>query len=82
MLETLGVVLKLNKKQDARFVAMAAKDLQTLNFKFNQVIFDSLIFTWERNFEVMCGTCIFSVLVSQINVLESYLDIYLLQNHI
>ena len=28
--------------------------------------------TWERNFEVTFG--IFSVLVSQINVLESYLD--------
>ena len=27
---------------------------------------------WERNFEVMFG--IFLVLVSQINVLESYLD--------
>ena len=78
MLETLGVVLKLNKKQDARFVAMATKDLQTLNFKFDQVILDSVVFTWERNFEVMCGTCIFSVLVSQINVLESYLDIYVL----
>ena len=40
LLETLGVVLKLNKEQDARFVAMATKDLQTLNFKFDQVIFD------------------------------------------
>ena len=30
---------------------------------------------WERNFEVTFG--IFSVLVFQINVLESYLDIYL-----
>ena len=30
---------------------------------------------WERNFEVTCD--IFSVLVSQITVLESYLDIYL-----
>ena len=30
---------------------------------------------WERNFEVTFG--IFSVIVSQINVLESYLDIYL-----
>ena len=55
---------------------MATKDLQTLNLKFDQDIFNSLIFTWERNFEVMFG--IFSVLVSQINVLESYLDIYLI----
>ena len=36
---------------------------------------NSLVLTWERNFEVTCG--IFSVLVFQINVLESYLDIYL-----
>ena len=50
------------KKRDGRFVAMATKDLQTLNFKFDQVIFNSLVFTWERNFEVMFG--IFSVLVT------------------
>ena len=33
------------------------------------------VFTWERNFEMTFG--VFSVLVSQINFLESYLDIYL-----
>ena len=54
---------------------MVAKDLQTLNLKFDQVMFNRLAFRWERNFEVTSG--IFSVLVSQINVLESYLDIYL-----
>ena len=54
---------------------MVTKDLQTLNLKFDQVMFNSLVFTWERNFEVTFG--IFSVLVSQINVLESHLDIYL-----
>ena len=54
---------------------MATKDLQTLNLKFDQVLFNSLVFTWERNFEVMFD--IFSVLASQINVLNSYLDIYL-----
>ena len=54
---------------------MVTKDLQTLNLKFDQVMFDSLILMWERNFEVTFG--IFSVLVFQINVLESYLDIYL-----
>ena len=43
--------------------------------EFDQVMFNSLVLTWERNFEVTFG--IFSVLVSQINVLESYLDIYL-----
>ena len=32
----------------------------------------------KRNFEVTFG--IFSVLVTQINVLESYLDIYLFSN--
>ena len=53
---------------------MVTKDLQTLNLKFDQVMFDSLGLTWERNFEVTFG--IFSVLVFQISVLESYLDIY------
>ena len=52
---------------------MVTKDLQTLNLKFNQVMFNSLIFMWERNFEVTFG--ILPVLVSQMNVLESYLDI-------
>ena len=56
---------------------MATKDLQTLNLKFDQVMFNSLGFTWERNFEVTFD--IFSVLVSQINVLECYLDIYQFQ---
>ena len=39
------------------------------------VMLNSLVLTWERNFEVTFG--IFSVLVFQISVLESYLDIYL-----
>ena len=52
---------------------MATKDLQTLNLKFDQVMFNSLIFTWKRSFEVRCG--IFSVLVSQINIFESDLEI-------
>ena len=52
---------------------MVTKDLQTLNFKFYQVMFNSLVLIWERNFEVMLG--IFSVLVFQISVLENYLDI-------
>ena len=56
---------------------MATKDLQTLKLKFEQVIFNSLVFTWERNFEVTYG--IFSVLVSEINILESYLDIHLIK---
>ena len=75
LLETSGVVLKLNKKQDGRFVAMVTKDLQTLNLKFDEVMFNSPVLTWERNFEVTFD--IFSVLVFQISVLESYLDIYL-----
>ena len=54
---------------------MVTKDLQTLNLKIDQVMFDSLDLTWERNFEVTFG--IFSVLVFQISVLESYLDIHL-----
>ena len=52
---------------------MVTKDLQALNLKFDQVIFNSLVLMWERNFEVTFG--IFSVLVFQINVLESYLFI-------
>ena len=56
---------------------MVTKDLQTLNLKFDQVMFNILVFTWERNFEVHVAFGIFSVLASQINVLESYLDIYL-----
>ena len=54
---------------------MVTKDLQTLNLKFDQVMFNSLVLTWERNFEVTFG--IFSVLVFQISDLGSYLDIYL-----
>ena len=54
---------------------MTTKDLQTLNLKFDQVMFNSLVFTWKRNFEVTFGIVL--VLVSQINALESYLDIYL-----
>ena len=49
---------------------MVTKHLKTLNLKFDQVMFDSLVLTWERNFEVMLG--ILSVLVLKINVLESY----------
>ena len=56
-------------------VAMVTKDFQTLKLKFEQVMFNSLVLTWERNFEVTFR--IFSVLVFQIGVLESYLHIYL-----
>ena len=67
------------KKQDGRFVVMVTKDLQTLNLKFDQVMFNSLVLTWERNFEVTFG--IFSVLVFQVSVLESYyVKIKLMQN--
>ena len=52
---------------------MVTKDLQTLNLKINQVMFNSLVLKLERNFEVTFG--IFLVLLSQINVRESYLDI-------
>ena len=56
-------------------VAMVTKDFQKLKLKFDQVMFNSLVLKWERNFEVIFH--IFSVLVFQIGVLESYLDIYL-----
>ena len=54
---------------------MVTKDFQTLNLKFDQVMFNSLILTWEKNSDVTFG--IFSVLVFQISVLESYFSIYL-----
>ena len=63
------------KKQNGRFVAMITKDVQMLNLKLDHFMFNSLVLTWKRNFEVTFG--IFSVLVFQITVLESYLDIYL-----
>ena len=47
---------------------MVTKDLQTLNLKFDQIMFNSLVLTWERNFEVTFD--IFSVLVFQISVLK------------
>ena len=52
---------------------MVTKDLQTLNVKFDQVMFNSLVLTWEKSFEVTFD--IFSVLVFQISVLESYLSV-------
>ena len=61
--------------QNGRYVAMVTKDVQKLNLKFDQVMFNGLVLTWERNFEVTFS--IFSVLVFQITVPESYLDIYL-----
>ena len=45
---------------------------QTFNLKFDKVMFNSLVLTWERNSEVTFG--IFIVLVTQINILESYLN--------
>ena len=54
---------------------MVTKEVQTLNLIFDQVMFNSLVLMWERNFEVTFG--IFSVLAFQISVLERYLDIYL-----
>ena len=47
-----------------------------LNFYFDRRFpLTASFFMWERNFEVTFG--IVSVLASQINVFESYLDIYL-----
>ena len=47
---------------------MVTKDLQALNLKFDHVMFNSLVLTRERNFELTFS--IFSVLVLQINVFE------------
>ena len=52
---------------------MVTKDLQTLNLKFDQVMFNSLVLTWGKNFEVTFG--IFSVLVFQIRELFRYLSV-------
>ena len=41
--------------QDGRFVAMVTKDLETLNLKFDQVMFNSLVLKWEGNFELTFG---------------------------
>ena len=49
-----------------------------MNLKFDQVMFNSLVLTWERNSEVTFD--IFSDLVFQISVFGSYLDIYLFKN--
>ena len=54
---------------------MVTKEFQTLSLKFDQVMFTSLVLMWDNNFEVTFD--IFSVLVFQISVLESYQDIYL-----
>ena len=48
---------------------MVTKDLQTLNLKFDQVMFNSFVLIWERNFEVTFG--IFSVLVFQIMMIKN-----------
>ena len=53
---------------------MLTKDLQTLNLKFDQVMLVAS-FSCGKNFEVTFG--IFLVLVFQMSVLESYLDMYL-----
>ena len=47
---------------------MVTKGLQTLNLKFDEVMFNSLVLTCDRNSEMAFG--IFSVLVFQISVLE------------
>ena len=49
---------------------MVRKDPQPLNLKFDQVMFKSLVLTWERNFEVTFD--IFSVLVFQIVSLKGF----------
>ena len=46
LLETSEAVVNIElKRQDGRFVAMATRDLQTLNLKFDQAMFNSLVFT-------------------------------------
>ena len=43
------------EKRDGRFVAMVTKDLQTLNLKFDQVMFNSLVLIF--GFSVVKSTC-------------------------
>ena len=52
---------------------MVTKDLQTLNLKFDQVMLITSFFFFEVTFRI------FSVLVFQISVLESYLDMSVLK---
>ena len=58
---------------------MITKELQTLNLKFDQVMFNSLVLTWKRNYEVTFDIFSVSVSVSVISVLESYLDMSVLK---
>ena len=48
--------LQMRAKEDGRFVEMATKDLQTFNIKFYQVTFNSLVYMWKRNFEILIVT--------------------------
>ena len=50
---------------------MVTKDLQTLNLKFGQVMFNSVVLTWERNFSG--DVWYFLSLSIPISFLESYL---------
>ena len=52
---------------------METRDFQILNLKFGQVMSNSLVFKWERNFKVTFG--IVSALASQINVLERNFEV-------
>ena len=54
---------------------MTIRDLQTLNL--DQVMFNSLVFAWERKFEVTFG--IFSVLATHINVNETVLKLVMIK---
>ena len=77
-------VIKNPKFGSQKISSFVIKNLQLLldltyfnkvKFIRNFSMFNSLVFTWKRDFEVTFG--IFSVSVIQINVVESYLDIYL-----
>ena len=61
--------------QCAHPLCIVPKDPSLNKVKFDQVMCNSFVLTWERNFELQF--VIFSVLVFQLSVLESYLDIYL-----
>ena len=50
---------------------MVTKDLQTFNLKFDQVMYNSLVLTWKRNFEVMFG--IFSVKMCDKMAISAYI---------
>ena len=54
---------------------MVTKDLQIFNLKFDQVMFNSLVFTWERNFQITFGIFLISLSIKSSSKLFRYLSV-------